>query len=92
VNIGELVFIDLPIDSTRGIFVPTDAVVRGYGKFYLWVVSNSQVLEAREVTLGPVYQSLVQIREGLRLEEHHPRHRSGRERDDSFIHGFFSAR
>jgi multidrug efflux pump subunit AcrA (membrane-fusion protein) len=81
VSIGEFVMIALPIDRIRGLFVPRDAVVRRYGKFYLWGVNESQVLEAREVTLGAVFGDLVLIREGLEPGQRYLRRLTGRERE-----------
>jgi multidrug efflux pump subunit AcrA (membrane-fusion protein) len=81
VAIGEFVLIDLPIDRVRGLFVPRDVVVRRYGKFFLWIVNESQLLEAREVTLGPVFGDLVLIREGLRPEERYLLRLTGKERE-----------
>ncbi len=81
VAIGEFVLIDLPIDRVRGLFVPRDAAVRRYGRFYLWIVNESQVLEARAVTLGPVFGDLVLISEGLKPGERYLRRLTGRERE-----------
>jgi multidrug efflux pump subunit AcrA (membrane-fusion protein) len=81
VGIGEFVLIDLPVDRVRGLFVPRDVVVRRYGNFYLWMVNESQVLEAREVTLGPVFGDLVLIREGLEPGERYLGRLTGRERE-----------
>jgi multidrug efflux pump subunit AcrA (membrane-fusion protein) len=81
VSIGEFVLIDLPIDRVRGLFVPRDAVVRRYGKYFLWIVNDSQVLEAREVILGSVFDDLVLIEEGLRSGERYLRSLTGRERE-----------
>jgi multidrug efflux pump subunit AcrA (membrane-fusion protein) len=92
VSIGEFVLIDLPIDRVRGLFVPRDAVVRRYGKFFLWMVSDAQVLEAREVTLGPVFGDLVLIREGLKPEERYLRRLTGREREGAPAPGAPDAR
>jgi multidrug efflux pump subunit AcrA (membrane-fusion protein) len=81
VAIGEFVLIDLPIDRVRGLFVPRDAAVRRYGRFYLWIVNESQVLEARAVTLGPVFGDLVLISEGLKPGERYLVRLTGRERE-----------
>jgi multidrug efflux pump subunit AcrA (membrane-fusion protein) len=81
VSIGEFVLIDLPIDRVRGLFIPRDVVVRRYGKYFLWVVNDSQVLEAREVTLGPLFEDLVLIREGLQTGERYLVRLTGRERE-----------
>ena len=81
VGIGEFVLIDLPIDRVRGLFVPRDAVVRRYGSYYLWTITESQVLEAREVALGAVFGDLVLIREGLDPGQRYLRRLTGRERE-----------
>jgi multidrug efflux pump subunit AcrA (membrane-fusion protein) len=81
VSIGEFVLIDLPIDRVRGLFVPRDVVVRRYGKYFLWIVNESQVLEAREVTLGQVFGDLVLVSQGLQPGERYLKRLTGRERD-----------
>jgi len=81
VAIGEFVLIDLPIDRVRGLFVLRDVVVRRYGKYFLWIVNESQVLEAREVALGAVFGDLVLIREGLKPGERYLVRLTGRERE-----------
>ena len=85
VDVGEFVLIDLPLDRVRGLFVPRDAVVRRYGKFFLWMVNDSQVLEAREVTLGPVFGDLVLIDNGLQPGERYLRRLTGREREGEAV-------
>ena len=85
VDVGEFVLIDLPLDRVRGLFVPRDVVVRRYGKFFLWVVNDSQSLEAREVVLGPVFGELVLISVGLQPEERYLRRLTGREREGATV-------
>jgi multidrug efflux pump subunit AcrA (membrane-fusion protein) len=85
VDVGEFVLIDLPLDQVRGLFVPRDAVVRRYGKFFLWGVNDSQALEAREVVLGPVFGELVLISDGLQPGERYLRRLTGREREGATV-------
>jgi multidrug efflux pump subunit AcrA (membrane-fusion protein) len=85
VGVGEFVLIDLPVDRVRGLFVPRDVVVRRYGKFFLWIVNESQALEAREVTLGPVFGDLVLIKDGLQPGERYLRRLTGREREGAAV-------
>jgi len=85
VSVGEFVLIELPVDRVRGLFVLRDMVVRRYGKFFLWIVNESQVLEAREVSLGPVFGDLVLIREGLQPGERYLRRLTGREREGATV-------
>lgn len=85
VGVGEFVLIDLPVDRVRGLFVPRDVVVRRYGKFFLWIVNESQALEAREVTLGPVFGDLILISNGLQSGERYLRRLTGREREGAAV-------
>ena len=85
VGVGEFVLIDLPVDRVRGLFVPRDVVVRRYGKFFLWIVNEAQALEAREVTLGPVFGDLVLIKDGLQPGERYLRRLTGREREGAAV-------
>ena len=85
VGVGEFVLIDLPVDRVRGLFVPRDVVVRRYGKFFLWIVNEAQALEAREVTLGPVFGDLILISNGLQSGERYLRRLTGREREGAAV-------
>jgi multidrug efflux pump subunit AcrA (membrane-fusion protein) len=87
ISIGEFVLIDLPIDRARGLFIPRDAVVRRYGKYFIWIVNQAKTLQAREVALGPVYGDLVLIREGLEAGEGYLQRPSGREREGAPVAG-----
>jgi multidrug efflux system membrane fusion protein len=81
VDIGEFVLIEMPIDRVRGVFVPRDVVVRRYGRFFIWMVSEARTLVAREVSMGPVFGDLVLISEGLEPGEQYLRRLTGRERE-----------
>ena len=85
VNIGEFVLLQLPIDRTRGIFVPRDAVSRRYGSFFVWVVNEADVLNTREVVLGEEFEDLVQIVEGLEPGERYLVRLTGREKEGDSI-------
>lgn len=80
-HIGEFVIIDLPVDRAKGIFVQREIVTRRYGKYFLWVVTGAQELEAREVVLGPVYRDLVRIDQGLQTGDRYLTRLTGREKE-----------
>ena len=80
-HIGEFVIIDLPVDRAKGIFVRRDIITRRYGKYFLWVVTGAQELEAREVVLGPVYRDLVRIDQGLQTGDRYLTRLTGREKE-----------
>ena len=84
-HIGEFVLVDLPVDRTRGLFVRRELVVRRYGRYFLWIVTADQTLEAREVVLGGAYGDLVQIREGLAAGERYLTRLTGREREGATV-------
>lgn len=84
-NIGQFLLIDLPVDRERGVFVRRELAVRRYGRYFLWVVSQDQVLEAREVELGPVYGDQVKIDRGLDPGERYLARLTGREREGMHI-------
>lgn len=79
--VGEFVIIDLPTDKSSGIFVRRDLVIRRYGKYYLWTVTENETLSAREITLGPTYGDLVKIEKGLAAGERYLTRLSGREKE-----------
>ena len=79
--IGEFVVIDLPSDRARGLFVRRDLVIRRYGKYFLWTVTDDQTLSAREVVLGPTYGDMVLIERGLAAGERYLALLTGREKE-----------
>jgi multidrug efflux pump subunit AcrA (membrane-fusion protein) len=83
--IGEFVMIELPVDRSRGLFVPRDLVVRRYGSYYLWLVDGEGKLAAREVTLGAAYGELVRIERGLSPGERYLNRLTGREREGAQV-------
>jgi multidrug efflux pump subunit AcrA (membrane-fusion protein) len=80
-NIGQFLLVDLPVDRERGVFVRRELVIRRYGRYFLWVVGDDQVLEAREVELGPAYGDQVKIERGLEPGERYLTRLTGRERE-----------
>ncbi len=81
VRIGEFITIDLPTDSTEGIFISRDAVTRRYGSYYVWVVTEDGTLTAREVTPGELYGDDYHITAGIRPGETYLARPTGRERE-----------
>jgi multidrug efflux pump subunit AcrA (membrane-fusion protein) len=79
--IGEFVLIDLPVDRTVGVFIRRDSVIRRYGQYFVWIVNEDRVLEAREVGLGSIFGDLVEIDDGLQPGEKYLSRLSGREKE-----------
>jgi multidrug efflux pump subunit AcrA (membrane-fusion protein) len=84
-HIGEFVLVELPVDRSRGLFVPRELVVRRYGSYYLWLVNREGLLEAREVDLGETYGQLVRIDRGLEPGERYLTRLTGREREGARV-------
>ena len=82
---GEFVIIDLPVDYSTGIFVRRDLIIRRYGTYFLWVIDGDERLEAREVVLGPTYDELVRIDQGLSAGERYLTSLTGREREGAQV-------
>jgi multidrug efflux pump subunit AcrA (membrane-fusion protein) len=86
-HVGEYLLLELPIDRTEGIFVPRELVVRRYGSYYLWVANMENLLEAREVTPGPIFGERVLIAAGLAPGERYLSELTGREREGQSLGG-----
>jgi multidrug efflux pump subunit AcrA (membrane-fusion protein) len=86
-HVGEYLLIDLPVDSSRGIFVPRELVVRRYGRYYIWVVGAGDRLEAREVRLGEAFGEQVLILRGLAAGERYLTLLTGREKEGQAVGG-----
>jgi multidrug efflux pump subunit AcrA (membrane-fusion protein) len=86
-SIGTLLILELPTDTKRGVFVNRDIVVRRYGKFFVWIVKADNTLEAREVRVGPVYGTQIQIEGGLAPGERYLTRINGREKNGMSLGG-----
>ena len=90
IGIGTFLLVELPTAEIEGVFVPTAAVDRRYGRDFLWVVDEPStedeadpeaVLRRREVSLGDVFGDEVLVVDGLAPGELYLTRLSGRERD-----------
>jgi biotin carboxyl carrier protein len=80
-HVGEFFLVDLPVDLTRGFFLPRDLVVRRYGKYFIWIVDSDQTLQLREITIGASFGDDVQVNSGLIGGDRYLGRLSGRERE-----------
>lgn len=90
IRIGEFLMIELPVDLVEGVFVPRDALVRRYGAYYIWVVTEDDTLEAREVSVGDTFGEEVYLPEGVVAGERYLPAPSGREREGAAAGGVAS--
>ena len=78
--LGQFATVDLPLGRLRGIFLPQDALMRMYGRYQVWIIDSEQKLQERRVTIGAIYGTQVEIKEGLAVGETILLKRTGRER------------
>lgn len=81
-RVGMPLFIELPVEEVRGIFVEPDAVVRRYGKSRIWIISDEKTLSSREVETGQIVGNRLLIRSGLVAGESYLNKPTGKERDE----------
>jgi multidrug efflux pump subunit AcrA (membrane-fusion protein) len=86
-HVGEFVMVDLPVDRTLGIFVSRELLVRRYGKFFLWIVNDENLLEIREVATGAVIGDEVHILEGIAEGDRYLTRLTGREKEGTPLGG-----
>ena len=81
---GAFVLIDLPTEVLQGIFVPSEAIDRRYGRNFIWTVDpDSRTLVRREVELGTSLGNETLITGGLAEGDRYLRILSGREQEGS---------
>lgn len=81
VHAGQFVTVELPVETERGIFLRQDQLFRRYGRFFVWIVTEENTLQSREVVTGQAYGEMILIREGLAPGDRYLRELTGRERD-----------
>ena len=85
--LGQFVAIELPVGATSGIFIPQSVLVRRYGRYFVWTVTPENTLRTIPVTPGPVFGSVVLIKEGLDEGDSFLTRVSGREREGDPVPG-----
>jgi len=81
-HLGQFVAIDIPVARTRGIFVPQAAIVRRYGRDYVWTVTAESTLKSRAVETGARYGDSVLVVKGLEVGDRYLTRLSRQERED----------
>jgi multidrug efflux pump subunit AcrA (membrane-fusion protein) len=81
-HLGQFVAIDIPVARARGIFVPQSVLVRRYGRYYVWTVSEASTLKSRTVEAGARYGDYVLIEKGLEVGDRYLTRLSRNERED----------
>lgn len=84
---GAFVTVDLPVETVRGLFIPQNLLVRRYGRFYVWSVTEENTLRMQEVTTGRTHEDEIQITAGLRPGDRILLQRRGNEREGMPVPG-----
>lgn len=64
-RIGMVLFMDLPVESIRGIFISQSLIVRRFGRSVIWIVDADDRLKQVPVTTGKPFGNDVFIATGL---------------------------
>jgi multidrug efflux pump subunit AcrA (membrane-fusion protein) len=62
---GRFVTVDLPVERVRGVFVPQELLLRRYGRYYIWTVTENDTLADREVVTGRTHGEDILVVEGV---------------------------
>ncbi|AFG38620.1 efflux RND transporter periplasmic adaptor subunit [Spirochaeta africana] len=76
---GRFVTVGLPVDSVRGVFVSRELLVRRYGQYYLWSVTDEDRLRLQRVSTGITVGDEILITDGLEPGDRYLQILSGRE-------------
>lgn len=76
---GQFVRVDIPVETVSGIFIPQDLLVRRYGQYYLWVVTDDNTLQLQRIQTGISIDDSILVSSGIREGARYLRQISGRE-------------
>lgn len=76
---GQFVRVDIPVETVDGIFIPQDLLVRRYGQYYIWTVSDEDTLRLTRIQTGISIDDYILVSTGLREGTRYLRQTSGRE-------------
>jgi multidrug efflux pump subunit AcrA (membrane-fusion protein) len=85
VRIGAFVVFELPTDTVRGVFLPSSAIVRRFGRDTVWTVTNEDTLTAVQVELGAPFGDDVHVVSGISEGTRFLVAPSGREREGAAV-------
>ena len=80
-RIGMGLFMDLPIESLRGLFVSQDLILRRFGRSVMWVVGDDDRLKLVPVTAGKPYGEDILVSSGLAPGTRYPARLTGYEKE-----------
>ena len=77
--IGSFILIQLPTDQIKGVFISRNLLVRRYGSYFLWVITDENRLIARKIKAGVVFGEDIHIVSGLNPGERYLSRLTGKE-------------
>jgi multidrug efflux pump subunit AcrA (membrane-fusion protein) len=64
-RIGMVLFMDLPVEEVRGLFVKQDLIVRRFGRSIMWIIDENDKLKQVQVSTGKPYGDEILVTAGL---------------------------
>lgn len=64
-RVGMVVFVDLPVQETRGVFLPRTLVQRRFGRSMVWILDSGGNLALAPVETGPLFGDDICIVKGI---------------------------
>ena len=90
-RIGMVLFMDLPVESLRGIFVGQGLIVRRFGRSVMWVVGDDDKLKQVPVTAGKPYGEDILVSSGLAPGTRYPARLTGYEKEGQSLQEYREA-
>lgn len=91
-RIGMVLFVDLPVDTLRGVFVNKNLIVRRFGRSLLWTIDAAGVLKQVPVTPGRPYGDDLILDSGLVPGTRYIRSLAGYEKEGMSLEDYREAR
>jgi hypothetical protein len=78
---GTVLFMEIPVEIVKGLFVPRTLIQRRFGRSMLWTLDAEDKLALKEVRTGPVFGDEVCVTGGIKEGEPVLRLVTGKERE-----------
>lgn len=65
-RVGMVVFVELPVQETRGVFLPRTLIQRRFGRSMLWILDSGGKLALAEVETGALFGDDICVTKGLK--------------------------
>lgn len=90
-RLGTVLFVELPVETLRGIFVDQSLVIRRFSHNVLWIIADDETLKLVQVTTGPLLGNDIPITAGLSPGTRYITRLSGYEREGLSLEAYREA-